>query len=186
LFRRIFSVAIVAAALLIAYGCGANSSDSSVRSGTHGASAVHAADSVVDANGVRTVSYHGVEFDVPSDWPVYDLAADPTTCVRFDEHAVYLGHPGANMSCPATVVGRAEAVLVEPVDGGSTPEPAAASAEVTATSVNGMQAQVADGGSVTNEVDATFPTAGVSATLTYQDSDSTAQQILQSFRVAAR
>ena len=49
-----------------------------------------------------------------------------------------------------------------------------------------MQAQVADGGSVTNEVDATFPTAGVSATLTYQDSDSTAQQILQSFRVAAR
>ena len=90
------------------------------------------------------------------------------------------------MSCPATVVGRAEAVLVEPVDGGSTPEPAAASAEVTATSVNGMQAQVADGGSVTNEVDATFPTVGVSATLTYQDSDSTAQQILQSFRVATR
>ena len=57
-----------------------------------------AADSVVDANGVRTVSYHGVEFDVPAEWPVYDLAADPTTCVRFDQHAVYLGHPGADMS----------------------------------------------------------------------------------------
>jgi hypothetical protein len=89
------------------------------------------------------------------------------------------------MSCPATVIGRADAVLVEPVDG-STPEMGAASAEVTATSVNGLQAQVADGGTVTNEVEATFPTAGVSATLTYQDSDSTAQQILQSFRAVAR
>ena len=83
----------------------------------------------------------------------------PDHVCALDEHAVYLGHPGANMSCPATVVGRAEAVLVEPVDGGVDAEPAAASAEVTATSVNGMQAQVADGGSVTNEVDATFPTA---------------------------
>ena len=60
------------------------------------------------------------------------------------------------------------------------------SAQVTATSVNGLPAQVADGGTVTNEVEATFPTAGVSATLTYQDSDSTAQQIVQSFRAAAR
>ena len=39
---------------------------------------------------------------------------------------------------------------------------------------------------MTNEVEATFPTAGVSVTLTYQDSDSTAQQILQSFRAVAR
>jgi hypothetical protein len=184
-YRRIFSAAIAAAALLIAYGCGGSGSDS-VRSGTHGASAVHAADSVVGANGLRTVSYHGVEFDVPADWPVYDLAADPTTCVRFDQHAVFLGQPGANMSCPATVIGRAEAVLVEPVVDASTPDVGAASAQVTATSVNGLQAQVADGGTVTNEVEATFPTAGVSATLTYQDSDSTAQQILQSFRAVAR
>jgi hypothetical protein len=186
LFRRIFSAAMAAAALLIAYGCGANSSDNSVRSGRHGASAVHAADGTVDANGVRTVSYHGVAFDVPAGWPVYDLAADPTTCVRFDQHAVYLGHPGADMFCPATVIGRADAVLVEPVDGGSSSEMGAASAEVTATSVNGLQAQVADGGTVTNEVEALFPTAGVSATLTYQDSAGTAQQILQSFRAVAR
>jgi hypothetical protein len=185
-YRRIFSAAIVAAALLIAYGCGGGSGSDSVRSGTHSASPVHAADGVVGANGLRTVSYHGVEFDVPADWPVYDLAADPTTCVRFDQHAVFLGQPGANMSCPATVIGRAEAVLVEPVDDASTSDVAAASAQVTATSVNGLPAQVADGGTVTNEVEATFPTAGVSATLTYQDSDSTAQQILQSFRAAAR
>ena len=184
MYRRIFTAACAAAALLIAYGCGAGGSDSSVRSGNHGARAVHAADSVVDANGLRTVSYHGVEFDVPAAWPVYDLAADPTTCVRFDQHAVYLGQPGPRMSCPATVIGRAEAVLVEPIDGASTPDADAASAPVTATAVNGLQAQVADGGTVTNEVEATFPTAGVSATLTYPDSDATAQQILQSFRAA--
>ena len=99
--RRIASAAIAGAALLVAFGCGAGGNDTSVRSGTHGASAVHAADSVVDANGLRTVTYHGVQFDVPADWPVYDLAADPTTCVRFDVHAVYLGHPGADMNCPA-------------------------------------------------------------------------------------
>ena len=44
---------------------------------------------------------------VPGDWPVFDLAADPSTCVRFDVHAVYLGHPGADMNCPAGLVGRA-------------------------------------------------------------------------------
>ena len=63
---------------------------------------------------MRTVAYHGLEFDVPGSWPVYDLDADPSTCVRFDVNAVYLGHPGADMQCPAGIVGRADAVLVEP------------------------------------------------------------------------
>ncbi len=188
--RKIFSAAIAAVALLVAYGCGAGGSDSSVRSGTHGRSAVHAADGVVDANGVRTVSYHGVEFDVPPDWPVYDLTADPTTCVRFDQHAVYLGHPGTDMACPAGIFGRVDAVLVEPVDGANSTADAdpgaAASAEPSAADVNGLEAEVADGGSVTSQVDATFPSAGVSAKLTYQDSDAAVQQILHSFRVAAK
>jgi hypothetical protein len=186
--RRILSVAVVAVALLAAYGCGGgNGTDASVRSGGPGAT-VHAADGAVDgsAGGVRTVAYQGVQFDVPADWPVYDLAADPTTCVRFDVHAVYLGHPGADMSCPATIIGRAEAVLVEPTDGAAIASTGPVSSDVTAAAINGVQAQVADGGTVTNQLDATFPTAGVSATLTYQDSDTTAQQILQSFRAAGQ
>jgi hypothetical protein len=186
LSRRIVSAAIVAIALLVAYGCGSQSNDASVRSGTRGAHTVRAADGATDATGLRTISYHGLEFDVPADWPVYDLTADPTTCVRFDVHAVYLGHPGADMSCPATIIGRAEAVLVEPTDGAAIASTGPVSSDVTAASINGVQAQVADGGTVTNQLDATFPTAGVSATLTYQDSDSTAQQILQSFRAAGR
>ena len=39
------------------------------------------------------VRYHGYRLVVPAAWPVYDLATDPTVCVRFNRHAVYLGQP---------------------------------------------------------------------------------------------
>jgi hypothetical protein len=187
LTRRILSVAVVAVALLAAYGCGANGTDTSVRSGTtsHEGS-VHAADGAVDASGLRTISYHGVQFDVPADWPVYDLAADPSTCVRFDQHAVYLGTPGTDMVCPANVIGRADALLVQPTDDGRGGSQSSASAAVSTELVNDLQAEVADGGDVTYQVDAAFPAAGVTATLTYQDSDATAQQILHTFRGLAK
>jgi hypothetical protein len=64
----------------------------------------------------RAVSYLGFRMTVPASWPVIDLSADPGRCVRFDVHAVYLGHPGADQRCPARLVGRTEAVLVEPLD----------------------------------------------------------------------
>lgn len=63
---------------------------------------------------VRVVRYHGYEIRVPAAWPVYRLAADPSRCVLFDRHAVYLGTPGASQRCPARAVGRTEAVLVQP------------------------------------------------------------------------
>jgi hypothetical protein len=63
----------------------------------------------------REVRYRGYGIDVPRSWPVYELAADPSRCVRFDRHAVYLGRPGANQRCPAHVVGRSEAILIEPL-----------------------------------------------------------------------
>ena len=75
--------------------------------------------------GSRTVEYRGYEIAVPASWPVHRLAANPSTCVRFDRHAVYLGHPGADQSCPAHVVGRSGAVLVEPLPR-ATPEAGAA------------------------------------------------------------
>ena len=34
------------------------------------------------ADETKTVSYRGYEVKVPSSWPVVDLAANPTTCVR--------------------------------------------------------------------------------------------------------
>ena len=171
--RRLIGFVVASVALLAAAGCGSGGGDASVRSG-HGA--VAAAAGEVDAAGMRTVAYHGLEFDVPGSWPVYDLDADPSTCVRFDVNAVYLGHPGADMQCPAGIVGRADAVLVEPGVG----SPDAVSVE----SVNGLEAQVVDAGAVSSEVAAVFPTAGVSATLTYRDSDAAVRQILSTFRSA--
>jgi Domain of unknown function (DUF1906) len=63
---------------------------------------------------MKTVVYHGYEFQVPASWPVYRLDQHPTTCVRFDLHAVYLGTPGADMQCPAGLVGRTQTVGVIP------------------------------------------------------------------------
>src|SRR6266566_3251479 len=64
----------------------------------------------------KSVTFHGYKVEVPTSWPVVDLTRNPSACVRFDVHAVYLGHPGASQSCPARVVGRTEALLVEPID----------------------------------------------------------------------
>ncbi len=70
--------------------------------------------------GGKTVSYLGLNFTVPADWPVVDISADSRTCVRFDRHAVYLGTPGAHQDCPAHLVGSSEAMLVQPATGTST------------------------------------------------------------------
>lgn len=62
----------------------------------------------------KTVTYRGYSVRVPRTWPVYNLAAHPATCVRFNRHAVYLGRPGANESCPGQAIGRTEAILIQP------------------------------------------------------------------------
>jgi hypothetical protein len=68
----------------------------------------------------QRVSFGGTSVTVPKSWPVVDLYADPTACVRLDRHAVYLGTPGANQDCPHGVLGHAAAVLLEPA-GSATP-----------------------------------------------------------------
>ena len=68
----------------------------------------------IGAQAGKTVRYHGYRLEVPASWPVYRLAANGTECVRFDRHAVYLGRPSADQSCPAHAAGRTEAVLIEP------------------------------------------------------------------------
>ena len=49
---------------------------------------------------------------MPSSWPVYNLNADPSRCVRLDRRAVYLGRSSPNQRCPAHAVGRRQAILV--------------------------------------------------------------------------
>ena len=62
----------------------------------------------------RTVVYRGLTLRVPAAWPVVSLRAHPSTCVRFDRHAVYLGVPGRAQVCPPAAIGRTEAILVSP------------------------------------------------------------------------
>ncbi len=68
---------------------------------------------------LRVIRYAGVTVRVPAAWPVYRLVAGAPTCVRFNRHAVYLGVPSANESCPVHALGRTEAILVEPLFAGA-------------------------------------------------------------------
>ncbi len=67
------------------------------------------------AGATKTVTYLGYSFAVPASWPVIRLT--PTTCVRFDRHAIYLGDPGRNQDCRTGLLGTTEAVLVQPEAG---------------------------------------------------------------------
>jgi hypothetical protein len=61
---------------------------------------------------MKVVQYRGYELSVPASWPVYQLAADPDQCVRYDVHAVYLGMPSPSQECPPGLVGRTETVSI--------------------------------------------------------------------------
>ncbi|HZX04629.1 DUF1906 domain-containing protein [Kribbella sp.] len=63
----------------------------------------------------KTVSYRGYQVTVPAEWPVVDLATDPTACVRLDQPAVYLGRSTAQAKCPAHLVGRSSGLILEPL-----------------------------------------------------------------------
>jgi hypothetical protein len=63
--------------------------------------------------GLKQVLYQGYTFDVPASWPVIDEALHQRTCVRFDQHAVYLGGPGPDQACPSWLFGTTEAVVIQ-------------------------------------------------------------------------
>jgi hypothetical protein len=71
-------------------------------------------EAAVQAPSLRQVSYLGYTFTVPGSWPVINDADHPHGCVRFDEHAVYLGVPGADQACPSWLIGTTEALLIQP------------------------------------------------------------------------
>jgi hypothetical protein len=174
--RRVAGIAASALLAVAAYGCG-GSSGPSVSSGVR--RDVHPAgnDKVGTSTGTRTVEYRGVAFDVPADWKVFDLERDPSTCVRFDLHAVYLGTPGADMECPAQVMGHTDALVVQPAEAAAQ---SASAAAVTTQEVNGLAVAVADNTATEGEIGATAN--GVTLTFEIGDSSTTAQTILQTVR----
>jgi len=130
------------------------------------------------APGFRAIEYGGLRFEVPDDWPVYDLAQEPTRCVRFDQHAVYLGHAGPDQDCPAQLIGRTDAIQIEPID--ATSETTATRA-TTSSVVNELPVRQDPSSSVTRSLVVAFDSAGVVATITFSDDDALAQQILHTF-----
>lgn len=133
-------------------------------------------------SGFNVVEYAGLRFQVPNDWPVYDLAKEPTRCVRFDQHAVYLGHAGANQQCPAHLVGRTDAVQVEPIDATSQTTVSAATAPST---INGLSVRLDPKSATSHNLVAAFDSVGVVATVTFRDDDALANKILGTFERAS-
>jgi len=106
----------------------------------------------------KNVSYLGRTFTIPASWPVVQLTAGSTTCVRFDQHAVYLGAPPADQRCNAGTIGRTDALVIQPVPG-----PGAARASENLAS---------------HQIDAYAP--GISVTATYSSSSAQIRDILTS------
>jgi uncharacterized repeat protein (TIGR01451 family) len=131
------------------------------------------------APATKDVTYRAARFDVPADWPVYLLARDPGRCVRFDVHAVYLGHQGAQPACPAALVGSSDAVQVEPLDAGS----------MERVGLTGSERVDSDGRIDRSDATAAervvaLPRLGVLVTIRYTDG-ALARRILDSFRLAS-
>ena len=80
-----------------------------------GASVARASDSSAGLDGPRkTIHYLGYKFSVPKSWPVIDNSDNPRGCVRFDEHAVYLGAVSPAEFCPSWLLGATESMLIQP------------------------------------------------------------------------
>jgi hypothetical protein len=176
--RKLVGFSAAALLAVAAYGCGASGSSVSVGVRPRLSSAAQPAGQ--SASAVRTVEYLGVEFDVPAGWPVYDLAKDPTTCVRSDRHAVYLGNPSPDMQCPAGLIGHTELVIVQPADA---PDHAMRHAKGdTPRQINDLAALVDNGTSHTHRFSVTFPTENLDVTINTSNTVGVAESILQSFR----
>ncbi|TDD80804.1 DUF1906 domain-containing protein [Actinomadura darangshiensis] len=128
------------------------------------------------AAGGRVVEYRGLRIPVPAGWAVHRLAEEPARCVRYDRHAVYLGRPGAQPDCPARVVGRTEAVHVQP----------AGDVRTARTVVHGDKlAALIVKPSVDHETRLTLPEAGVTITGVYGSDPGRLQRVLRGTRLAA-
>jgi hypothetical protein len=102
-----------AAARLPARATGPAAVSQPARTGTPGRAGAGGARTASSGAALRRVQFAGYTFQVPASWPVVDETRHPSTCVRFDRHAVYLGTPGPDQSCPSWLVGTTEAVLIQ-------------------------------------------------------------------------
>lgn len=135
----------------------------------------------------KTVLYHGYQLSVPASWPVYRLDTDPSRCVRYDVHAVYLGTPGTEQNCPPGLVGRTETVSIGTPATGARPPVISQSAVIA-----GRQASPARPGapgvvmqdSTLQEFGVAMPASAPAITATYGADPALIERVLASVRAA--
>ena len=127
----------------------------------------------------QTVTYRGVRLRVPASWPVVNLTRHPAACPRLDVHAVYLGTPGPDPSCPAGLQGKTAAVALTPVRA-SSPDLRQATRQ---TRIGGRAAQTNTDAAVTHTIIDILPSAGVEVSLSYGRSPQLARAIQATIRI---
>ncbi len=115
--RRVITFALVVALTYAGLGVFAPAQRSPAGPGA----TVHASRRRPGGLAFKMVRYAGYTIRVPASWPVYRLDRDPSRCVRYDRHAVYLGRPGANQQCPAHLVGRTATISIEAAGSAGSP-----------------------------------------------------------------
>jgi Domain of unknown function (DUF1906) len=129
--------------------------------------------------GSRTVSFDGVSVRVPASWPVVNLARRPRACPELDVHAVYLGAPGPDPECPASLAGRTTAVQLEPVSSAS-PDLRLATRHAT---VDGRAVLSNTDALVTHQLIDIVPSARVEISISYGASGAAARSIEKSAKI---
>src|SRR5580698_4137787 len=112
--------------------------------------------SAAASGGWRTVTYGGVSLRVPSAWPVVNLSRHPSACPRLDVHAVYLGTPGPDPSCPAAAQGKTEAAWIQR----ASPASPDARAATTSATIGGLRGRTNPDYRVTHTITDILPAAG--------------------------
>ncbi|MGN6473274.1 MAG: hypothetical protein ACTHK4_06460, partial [Mycobacteriales bacterium] len=129
------------------------------------------------AAATRTVTAGPATFAVPSSWAV----DDPAHCIRLDKHAIYVGHQDPTATCPASAVGRTEALHVEPLD--AAVSPAADVPTMTAAALAAAPARARD--AVSGQYEAVVSDLKILVTGSYADNPGVIEQVLSSIHPAA-
>jgi hypothetical protein len=128
----------------------------------------------------QLVQYHGYQVQVPGSWPVYDLAADPSQCVLFNTHAVYLGTPGSAQDCPAAALGHTESLLIQAVSPASAPSSAIVLTGTSAalTQNAALPAVTAAAAAASHTLQVEVPVAGVLVSAAFSANETQIRTIL--------
>jgi Domain of unknown function (DUF1906) len=167
--RKTCSVLAIVASLALTTSGGAAASARSASAGP-------------DGGAWRTVAFDGVRLRVPGSWPVINLARHPRACPRLDVHAVYLGAPGPDPVCPASLQGKTAAVTVQRVDADGPDLRQATRAAV----VGGRAARTNTDAAVTHAIIDILPSAGVEVSLSFGGSGALARSIQRTIRISRR